>query len=84
MSLRFINATILKNNELQDRSLSIEDGCISEGPFTAVDMGGYFILPGIIDLHGDAFERHIVSRPKAHSIFVRPCAELMLNWLPMV
>ena len=55
MSLRFINATILKDNELQDRSLSIEDGCISKGPLTAVDMDGYFILPGIIDLHGDAW-----------------------------
>ena len=65
MSLRFINATILKDNELQDRSLSIEDGCISKGPLTAVDMDGYFILPGIIDLHGDAFERHIAPRPKA-------------------
>jgi alpha-D-ribose 1-methylphosphonate 5-triphosphate diphosphatase len=28
-------------------------------------LGGYFILPGIIDLHGDAFERHIAPRPKA-------------------
>ena len=65
MSLRFINATVLKDNELQDRSISIEDGCISKGPFTAVDMSGYFILPGIIDLHGDAFERHIAPRPKA-------------------
>lgn len=65
MSLRFINATILKDNELQDRSLTIEDGCISTSSFTAVDMDGYFILPGIIDLHGDAFERHIAPRPKA-------------------
>ena len=65
MSLRFINATILKDNELQDRSLSIEDGCISTSSFTPVDMDGYFVLPGIIDLHGDAFERHIAPRPKA-------------------
>lgn len=27
-----------------------------------IDGNGHFILPGIIDLHGDAFERHITPR----------------------
>jgi alpha-D-ribose 1-methylphosphonate 5-triphosphate diphosphatase len=30
-----------------------------------VDLSGYLVLPGIIDLHGDAFERHIAPRPSA-------------------
>ncbi|QPM90027.1 alpha-D-ribose 1-methylphosphonate 5-triphosphate diphosphatase [Pseudooceanicola algae] len=32
---------------------------------TTVDLSGYLLLPGIIDLHGDAFERHVAPRPSA-------------------
>ncbi|MFD2854410.1 alpha-D-ribose 1-methylphosphonate 5-triphosphate diphosphatase [Seohaeicola zhoushanensis] len=28
----------------------------------AVDLDGYLVLPGIIDLHGDGFERHLAPR----------------------
>ncbi|MGD1881577.1 MAG: alpha-D-ribose 1-methylphosphonate 5-triphosphate diphosphatase [Paracoccaceae bacterium] len=28
----------------------------------AIDLSGYRILPGIVDLHGDAFERHVAPR----------------------
>ena len=28
----------------------------------AVDLGGCLVLPGIIDLHGDGFERHVAPR----------------------
>lgn len=50
---------------LQDRSVAIEDGRISKGPLPEVDLTGYYVLPGIIDLHGDAFERHLAPRPTA-------------------
>lgn len=63
--LRLTGATILRDGELQQRSLVIEHGRISKGPRPEVDMSGYLILPGIIDLHGDAFERHIAPRPSA-------------------
>ncbi|MBN9674544.1 alpha-D-ribose 1-methylphosphonate 5-triphosphate diphosphatase [Salipiger bermudensis] len=63
--LRLVGATILRGGELQKRSLVIEDGVITKGPLPEVDMSGYLILPGIIDLHGDAFERHIAPRPSA-------------------
>lgn len=63
--LRLTGATILRDGCLQDRSVVIEDGRISKGPRPAVDLRGYYILPGIIDLHGDAFERHIAPRPSA-------------------
>lgn len=64
-SVRLTGATILRDAELQDRSVVIEDGRISKGPFPAVDLSGFYILPGIIDLHGDAFERQIAPRPSA-------------------
>ncbi|WP_245840670.1 amidohydrolase family protein [Puniceibacterium sediminis] len=42
-----------------DRSVAIEDGRISKGPLPEVDLRGYYILPGIIDLHGAAFLRNM-------------------------
>ena len=63
--LRLTGATVLRDGELQDRSVVIEQGRISKGPKLAVDLSGYYVLPGIIDLHGDAFERHIAPRPSA-------------------
>ena len=63
--LRLTNATVLRDGSMQDRSVVIENGLISKGPHPAVDLSGYWVLPGIIDLHGDAFERHIAPRPSA-------------------
>ncbi|WP_068113041.1 alpha-D-ribose 1-methylphosphonate 5-triphosphate diphosphatase [Tropicimonas marinistellae] len=63
--VRFTGAQILRDGALQRRSLAIADGRITKGPLPEVDMRGYLILPGIIDLHGDAFERHIAPRPRA-------------------
>lgn len=63
--LRLTGATVLRDGSLQRRSVAIANGLISKGPFPAVDLTGYLILPGIIDLHGDAFERHMAPRPSA-------------------
>ncbi|MBN2907036.1 MAG: alpha-D-ribose 1-methylphosphonate 5-triphosphate diphosphatase [Rhodobacteraceae bacterium] len=63
--LRFTGATILRDGEMQKRSLAIAEGRITRGRLPEVDLTGYLILPGIIDLHGDAFERHIAPRPTA-------------------
>ncbi|WP_095588980.1 alpha-D-ribose 1-methylphosphonate 5-triphosphate diphosphatase [Actibacterium ureilyticum] len=63
--LRFTGAQILRDGEMQQRSLAIRDGRITKGPLPEVDLSGYLILPGIIDLHGDAFERHMAPRPTA-------------------
>ena len=64
-ALRLTSATVLRDGALQRRSVAIEDGRISKGPLPEVDLTGYYVLPGIIDLHGDAFERHLAPRPSA-------------------
>ena len=64
-ALRFTGAEILRDGEMQSRSIAIADGRITRGPLTEVNLAGYMILPGIVDLHGDAFERHIAPRPTA-------------------
>jgi len=63
--LRLTGATTLRDGVMQQRSVGIAHGRITKGPLPAVDLSGYYILPGIIDLHGDAFERHIAPRPSA-------------------
>ena len=65
LSLRLKGATVLRDGEMQKRSLVIQQGRISKGPLPEVDLTGYLLLPGIIDMHGDAFERHIAPRPSA-------------------
>ena len=64
-SLRLTGATILRDGALQSRSIAFAEGHITRGPLPEVDLTGYLVLPGIIDLHGDAFERHIAPRPSA-------------------
>lgn len=63
--LRLTGATILRDGEMQARSIALEAGRITRGPLPEVDLSGFWILPGIIDLHGDGFERHLIPRPSA-------------------
>ncbi|OZB19290.1 MAG: alkylphosphonate utilization protein, partial [Rhodobacterales bacterium 34-62-10] len=55
----------MREGQMQKRSVALQDGMITKGPLPEVDLTGYLVLPGIIDLHGDAFERHIAPRPSA-------------------
>lgn len=55
---------------LQDATVLIEDGRFIQidqtskpGGFISIDVTGLQILPGIVDIHGDAFERMICPRP---------------------
>lgn len=50
--LRLTGADILRDGVMQRRSVALADGKITRGPFPEVDLTGYLILPGIIDLHG--------------------------------
>ena len=63
--LRLTGAKELKKGELQARSLAFGEGIITKAPPSEVDLSGYWILPGIVDLHGDAIERHLAPRPSA-------------------
>jgi len=66
---RLSGAQILLGNALIHGDLSIVDGCLSDLDTAPrgqnFDLSGYMVLPGIIDLHGDAFERHLAPRPSA-------------------
>ncbi len=49
------------------RDLGVRDGLIVDpalaAPGPRIQAGGLHVLPGIVDIHGDAFERQIMPRP---------------------
>ncbi|MGN6389410.1 MAG: alpha-D-ribose 1-methylphosphonate 5-triphosphate diphosphatase [Burkholderiaceae bacterium] len=56
-----------------DTAIALDDGLIRIGgnaagrPRVTVDAAGLLLLPGIVDLHGDAFERQL--QPRAQVVF---------------
>jgi alpha-D-ribose 1-methylphosphonate 5-triphosphate diphosphatase len=60
---------VLLGNEITKTSLRTAGREISAvgadraGGSLAIDAGGLLVLPGIVDLHGDAFERQMMPRP---------------------
>jgi alpha-D-ribose 1-methylphosphonate 5-triphosphate diphosphatase len=57
---------LLGSDGLQQVDLSIQDGRIGLDTISAAprfDATGLLVLPGIVDLHGDAFERQLQPRP---------------------
>ena len=54
---------ILGPDGFRDGVLHLRDGRIEQnGDGKVVNLGGYLVLPGIIDVHGDGFERHLAPR----------------------
>ena len=60
---------VLLGGEIRETSLQVADGEITavgsdhgRGSF-GIDAGDLKVLPGIVDLHGDAFERQMMPRP---------------------
>ncbi|MEH6647215.1 hypothetical protein [Sulfitobacter sp.] len=64
--LRLSGGKVLRGDTLVPDDLAILDGRLAPIRASAhlplVNLSGYLILPGIIDLHGDAFERHLAPR----------------------
>ena len=62
-NLRITGAQVLGSEGMQSEPLSIHEGYISDvSERCEIDLTGYTVLPGIIDLHGDGFERHLAPR----------------------
>ncbi|RFP88115.1 alpha-D-ribose 1-methylphosphonate 5-triphosphate diphosphatase [Rhodobacteraceae bacterium 63075] len=68
--LQLANARLVLPGEVLLGTLSIENGVITEireGDGVAggaVDCGGDYVLPGLVELHTDNLERHIEPRPE--------------------
>ncbi len=65
MELRIDGGQVLRGGEVREGSLGIADGgIVAPGPARrSLDARGLLVLPGVVDLHGDAFERQLQPRP---------------------
>lgn len=61
--LRLTGAEILRDGAFRCEPLALDGERIVDAPLPGVDITGYLILPGIVDLHGGAFEHHIAPHP---------------------
>ncbi len=62
---------LLADGEIAETDLSIQEGRIAgigaaAGAGETIDAAGHLVLPGIVDIHGDAFERQVMPRPGVH------------------
>ncbi|HKQ31164.1 MAG TPA: alpha-D-ribose 1-methylphosphonate 5-triphosphate diphosphatase [Burkholderiales bacterium] len=60
---------LLPDGNITETDLRIDDGCIADvgrANGHSLDADGLLVLPGIVDIHGDAFERQLMPRPKVH------------------
>lgn len=56
-------AQVLRPDGLEDGDLSLSDGLVTDAPEgREIDLSGYMVLPGLVDVHGDGFERHLAPR----------------------
>ena len=64
----FRNARIVLADQIVQGSVATHGGCITSvdsGPGeVGLDMQGDFLLPGLVEIHTDNFERHLMPRPK--------------------
>jgi alpha-D-ribose 1-methylphosphonate 5-triphosphate diphosphatase len=62
------NARIVLADEVIDGSLLVRDGIIADisqgAARTGEDMGGDYLIPGLVELHTDHLEGHYMPRPK--------------------
>lgn len=62
------NARVVTGGEVIDGSVCVRDGRIASVDQGAVasghDLEGDFLVPGLVELHTDNFERHLMPRPK--------------------
>lgn len=71
-SLTFKNARMVLPHEVVQGSLTTADGRIAHidsgntSAMDALDLEGDYLLPGLVEMHTDNFERHLMPRPKVY------------------
>jgi alpha-D-ribose 1-methylphosphonate 5-triphosphate diphosphatase len=62
----FTNVRLVLDRDVVSGSIAIRDGLIAaidSGPARGEDMGGDYLLPGLVELHTDHVESHYAPRP---------------------
>ncbi|WP_412565007.1 alkylphosphonate utilization protein [Thalassobius sp. MITS945101] len=74
---------------MQNRSIGIDRGRFAKGPFPAIDLAGYFILPGIVNLHGPTMDPFAGGQPTsvaahlAEQVHRAVAQGVTTTWLPL-
>ncbi|ASY66911.1 Metal-dependent hydrolase involved in phosphonate metabolism (plasmid) [Sinorhizobium sojae CCBAU 05684] len=66
MNVLIKSGIVLRPEGAAKADLAIEDGrfaAVVSRAATTIDAEGLVVLPGIVDIHGDGFERHLMPRP---------------------
>jgi len=68
MDIRITGAKVLTDGALAETNIHVSDAMIAEigagrGAARTIDGSGLVALPGIVDIHGDGFERQMMPRP---------------------
>jgi len=66
MRIRITGGRVLAGDRLEEGELALEDGHIAAAASPGArrfDAGGLLVLPGLVDIHGDAHERCLQPRP---------------------
>src|SRR5215467_11802592 len=71
MDMRIEGGRVLVGESFEDTTVCADDGMINavgaESSASArIDARGLMVLPGVVDIHGDAFERQLMPRPGVH------------------
>src|SRR5262249_31536286 len=73
MDVCITNGQVLRDGTIDETCIRIDstDGCIASvggenGTAQTIDATSLLVLPGIVDIHGDAFERQMMPRPGVH------------------
>ena len=69
--LRINGGSALVDGAFVDTAIDVDHGHIAaigaeRGAGRTLDAQGLLVLPGIVDIHGDAFERQLMPRPGVH------------------
>ncbi len=63
LEIDLVGGEVLRPDGFDGATLSVAEGRVVDAPTgRSVDVTGYRVLPGMIDVHGDGFERHVAPR----------------------
>jgi len=72
-AISFINAKVVLLNEIIETSVQVENGLIASiGHYSTnqateiIDLKGDYLMPGLVEIHTDNLERHLMPRPKVY------------------
>jgi alpha-D-ribose 1-methylphosphonate 5-triphosphate diphosphatase len=71
MDINIEGGRVLVGSKFEDAAVAVSDGLIgaigeARAAIQRIDARGLMALPGIVDIHGDAFERQMMPRPGVH------------------